>query len=238
MIFALHGFLGSASEWDELKKKATGQDWIIPSLFENFKWPAPMTFESVVRKIRDDYFLSSMLTNSDDTKTFVGYSLGGRLGLCWLELFPNDFDQWFFVSTNPGLKTESEKSDRRIADQDWALKLRELDQSNFLIQWNTQTVFAGTAKSSSPIDQWNKTILIDALLNLSLAEQKDFSDVLKTHQEKVHWVVGQQDQKFLDIALKLKKDVKIQHLHILLGGHRIHLDQPKPLGILIARSIK
>lgn len=235
MIFAIHGFLGSSSDWNELKKRVSFDDWCAPSLFETFKWPASISFESVVRKLREDYYLPHINSYPTSSKKFVGYSLGGRLGLTWLELFPNDFDQWFFISTHPGLTSPSEKQTRLKADEDWALKLRDLDQQSFLNQWRAQPVFSGTSQSTAIELSWNKTILIDALLNLSLANQKDFSDVLKNHQEKTRWIVGQNDQKFLDIALKLKKDVKIQHLHILLGGHRVHLDQPKPLGALISR---
>lgn len=233
MIFAIHGFLGSAADWNGLKIHTLQQDWLTPSLFESFKWPRPITFESVVNKLREDYYLPALQSNLGVRKKFLGYSLGGRLGLSWLDLFPNDFDQWFFVSTHPGLTSASEKEARRTSDQQWALKLRELDQQNFLTQWNAQAVFSGTTTNSAGGINWNKTILIDTLLNLSLAEQNNFSEVLKRHQEKINWVVGQNDQKFLDIALKLKKDVKIQHLHILLGGHRIYLDQPKPLSALI-----
>ena len=100
-------------------------------------------------------------------------------------------------------------------------------------QCNDQTVFASTGRSSSENLNWNKDNLAVALLNLSLAHQKDFSEILKQHQEKVHWVVGELDQKFSNIAFKLKEGAKIQHLHTFYGGHRIYLDQPKSLAHLL-----
>lgn len=233
MIFAIHGFLGSGNEWTELKKLTPQESWVTPSLFENFEWPESINFESVIQKLRETYFLPELHEKTQAKKKFLGYSLGGRLGLQWLELFPNDFDQWFFISTNPGLTSTAEKESRRHADLQWALKLQQLDQLDFLKLWNDQEIFKGTRASTSAQLLWNKDILELALVNLSLARQKNFSDVLKKHQQKVHWVVGSQDQKFLDLALKLKEGVKIQHLHSLFGGHRIYLDQPKLLAELL-----
>ena len=233
MIFAVHGFLGSANEWNALKNLTLQETWITPSLFESFQWPKTITFESVVRQLRETYYLPALNDNSKSAKKFMGYSLGGRIGLQWLELFPHDFDQWFFVSTHPGLATQSEKDSRHQSDLQWAAKLQQLDQSSFLKAWNNQAVFAGTSESLSAQLNCNKENLAVALINLSLSQQKDFSEILKQHQSKVHWVVGSSDQKFSNLAFKLKEGVKIQHLHSLLGGHRIYLDQPKPLAELL-----
>lgn len=233
MIFAIHGFLGCADEWNEIKKLTLNQTWITPSLFETFQWPSKIDFESVVFQLRENFYLPALNAADQSTKKFMGYSLGGRLGLQWLELFPNDFDQWFFVSTHPGLATPSEKESRFQWDLQWADKLQHLNQMSFLKEWNDQTVFTSTGRSSSENLNWNKDNLAAVLLNLSLANQKDFSEILKQHQEKVQWVVGELDQKFSNIAFKLKEGVKIQHLHTLFGGHRIYLDQPKSLAHLL-----
>lgn len=230
MIFAIHGYLGSASDWNEIVKLTSPKKWITPSLFEEFKWPRPIEFKSVVNELRDSYY-------STHANTFVGYSLGGRLGMHWLEMYPDDFQRWYFVSTNPGLDLQSEKETRYKVDEEWAAKIRQLDQQNFLDQWNGQSVFSDSKHNHATKINWNKETLSSVLLNLSLARQKDFSDILNRHKDKVHWIVGANDQKFLNRALKLKEGKKILHLYSLLGGHRIHLDQPKPLADLLNQHL-
>lgn len=233
MIFALHGFLGSALDWQELKNLVPEHDWLTPSLFGDFKWPTRIEFETVVSQLREYYYLPTLKNNPEIRKLFLGYSLGGRIGLYWLEFFPHDFDSWYFVSTHPGLQSDADRNQRRNSDLQWVEKLNNLEQSVFLDLWNTQDVFKNTKAGIRSDLIWNKKLLSQALIQLSLSQQKDFSTVLSTQQNKIHWIVGKEDQKFANIGLKLKKDMKIQNLHILNGGHRIYLDQPQSISHLL-----
>ena len=70
----------------EIQKLTPAEKWITPSLFETFNWPKMIDFVSVVHQLRKAYYVP-------EAKTFLGYSLGGRIGLQWLELFPNDFER-------------------------------------------------------------------------------------------------------------------------------------------------
>jgi 2-succinyl-6-hydroxy-2,4-cyclohexadiene-1-carboxylate synthase len=230
-IFALHGFLGSGADWDQLKsqsKRPQNSNWVTPSLFDgSIDLRFLQSFDSIVNFLRHS-FLETIKTRETEMRSFVGYSLGGRIGLHWLEKFPDDFERWIFLSTHPGLGSETDRSERLKSDHKWRVALNSLDRLEFLKEWNSQEVFKKSQTPQISNQIWSREYLETALDQLSLARQKDFSALLQTAQNKITWAVGRQDTKFLQIGEKLKKDVKF-NFHILDSGHRIYLDQPNEI---------
>ena len=230
-LFALHGFLGSGQDWQLLKKASEHTQnlhWMTPSLFDkSIDIQQMQNYESTVNVLRD-LFLKSVELHGPGSRKFLGYSLGGRIGLHWLEQYPQDFDQWIFLSTHPGLEFETDRALRLQSDHKWIVALNALDQNGFMKLWNCQDVFKNTVISKPTEKSWSPDHLKTALDQLSLARQKDFADTIRRFESKISWVVGEHDPKFLQIAQKLKKDVKFD-LHILDGGHRIYLDQPEQI---------
>lgn len=230
-IFALHGFLGSGQDWQALKNQTQSMPnlhWMTPSLFDkSIDIQHMQNYESTVSVLRD-LFLKSVETHGSGSKKFIGYSLGGRIGLYWLEKYPDDFDQWIFLSTHPGLELEMDRTQRLQSDHKWIVALNEYDQNGFMKLWNSQDVFKNTVITKPTEKSWSPEHLKTALDQLSLARQKDFADAIRRHEAKISWVIGKHDIKFLKLAQKIKKDVKFD-LHILDGGHRIYLDQPNQI---------
>ena len=230
-IFAVHGFLGSGQDWQGLKNKSEHTQnlhWITPSLFDkSIDIQHMQNYESTVSVLRDAY-LQSVESHGPGSRKFIGYSLGGRLGLHWMAKYPKDFDHWVFLSTHPGLELELDRTLRLESDHKWIVALNELDQAGFMKLWNGQEVFKNSVIAKPTEKSWSPEHLKTALDQLSLARQKDFADAIRINEGKISWVVGRQDIKFLNLAEKLKKDAKFD-LHILNGGHRIYLDCPEQI---------
>lgn len=243
-IFLLHGFLGSSQDWDPVKDHID-QDRETKIVTPNFlslqnKFEPQLlvddleSFDSLITKLRALHEIDFV---KNEKRIFVGYSLGGRIGLNWLRQFPNDFDHWVFVSTNPGLRTEKDRADRAQSDQAWLDQLHKDNLEEFCAKWNNQAVFHATNENF----QMNQIQLLDRLKltkcfsSLSLAKQQDHREIIKKNEKKLTWVVGKNDEKFVYVAEELRANRILKDFISMEAGHRVHLDQPASLAHLILR---
>lgn len=227
--FFLHGFLGSGNDW-QMVKDQFGQNHDNPSF---------QTVDFLTRSSSQDLSSFETLIHSlrsqmpEQKNIFIGYSLGGRVGLNWLRLFPQDFQQWVFISTHPGLQTEQEKKSRENSDQSWVDKLLRLELNEFIKEWNSQSVFESTNSVEQASVEFDPNRLKSCFQNLSLSRQQDHREIITTHQDRITWIVGERDQKFFSVAQELKKNLVIDKILTLKAGHRVHVDQPAQLAKII-----
>ena len=228
MIYALHGFLGEGSDWQETFKNLNPTHEIIcPSYFSN-----ELVFDLDLK-----YFIDSIKDQAKKSprlkKIFVGYSLGGRIGLSLLEASPNLFDHYVFISTHPGLTSEFEKEDRKLHDQKWIDTLQNNSWENFLAQWNTQDVLKESKFKIRREKAYCKDRLASALSDYSLGKQKDYSSLISQNQNRITWVVGDQDLKFIQLAENLKQKKILLDYKRIPSSHRILFDNPENLSEVI-----
>lgn len=167
-----------------------------------------------------------------EKKIFVGYSLGGRLGLHILQRQPEVFDRYIFLSTHPGLAEDDVEARalRKSSDEKWIAMLTENNWKNFLFQWNAQGVFADSlVEPECSLDEYDLCKLHQALKGWSLAAQADMRSVIQKNKDKIYWVVGRKDSKYLQLAEELKQAEVINAYDIFDGGHRLHLESTTQL---------
>jgi 2-succinyl-6-hydroxy-2,4-cyclohexadiene-1-carboxylate synthase len=223
LIYALHGFLGEGSDWNAVKDPS--QKWVTPNLFA----PGSSLDQSF-----------NELQNEPSEKIFVGYSFGGRIGLSILDKNPAAFEHYVFVSVNPGFAEGDSASREQRLKQDlkWAEKISVTNWSSFLQEWNAQKVFSGSAvEPARKVESFDLQKLKAALIERSLGKQPDYSDAIMKNQNKITWVVGSLDEKFVAIAEELKKKSVLKDYLKIESGHRIPFDSPKKLSEII-NSIK
>lgn len=217
-VLALHGFLGSGSDFDQLKNILPNTyDINAPNLFSGNEYDLD-SFSALTKQLKN------LVPAGSEKKIFIGYSLGGRIGLHLLKNDPNLFDRWVFLSTHPGLESIQEKNQRILSDQLWSDKLNQLSWAEFINEWNGQDVFAGSLEPDKSENQFNINQLGKAFLNLSLGQQADQSAVIQANQKKINWVVGSQDQKFLNLADTMKQKKILENYSRISSGHRILFD--------------
>lgn len=210
LVYAVHGFLGQDSDWDKIKNELSEVEFLTPNLFG--KKPKEIS-------LKNDY----------QKKIFLGYSLGGRLGLQKLKKNPHEFDHYIFLSTGSGL-AHSAAAERKLRienDQKWAEKITEKNWETFLKEWNSQSIFNGSIEEPvRDLAQYDLGKLQSALMEWSLGKQEDFVDLIRENQKKITWVVGDRDQKYGQIAESLKLRNALQEYVKVESGHRIWLDNP------------
>ena len=235
-FFALHGFLGEGGDWiplkDELRKVLPSFDFYAPSLFSHSNAFNFESFETITESIQH-YLQTMSFNNQSIKKIYIGYSLGGRIGLHLLN--SGLFDHFFFISTHPGLSQVEDQQKRIEVDKIWADRVKQLDWPDFLEQWSSQDVLAQSVKIKRQEAHFDRNKLREALLNLSLAKQENKDLVLQKYQDKITWIVGENDQKFLALGSDLVTKKILPNIgRIPNSGHRVVFDQPSQLAKFIS----
>ena len=234
LIFAVHGFLGEGHDWFSCEKHLQ-TNWVKPSLFSQVS-PTIDNFEIYISTLVQSHSFSN---GNQLKKVFVGYSLGGRLGLHLLKNQSHLFDHFIFVSTNPGLSDEKDKVKRLESDAQWAKVLDNDTWDSFLKLWNSQDVFDQHGLQPSRYEKdFDKKKLSGSFKNWSLGLQADFRELIKAHSQKITWVVGTKDSKFLAIAEDMKQKKILLDYSRINSGHRVLFENPNELSKLIQNCFK
>jgi 2-succinyl-6-hydroxy-2,4-cyclohexadiene-1-carboxylate synthase len=223
-VLCLPGFLGTASDFD----------WVS----ENYEIKYVDLFNSDEYKL-DFFKFSEKLKNhciNNKIDTVLGYSLGGRLILNTICIYPDLFKKVVIISSHTGLETKEEKSTRVLTDLNWANKFK----SNFndaFIEWNSQSIFQNNKLIRSS-KNYNVKNIEYALTTWSLGNQENLINKLSSINSEVLWVVGEKDSKFINIANNAKNVIKNCSIHIISGsGHRVMHENPAKLVELIKQFI-
>lgn len=239
LIYALHGFLGQGSDWNLIKKNVQKQIH-VEFVTENLFSPDSQSIEEFEEYIEEMSENIDEQIEDQEKKVFVGYSLGGRLGLHLLQHNPEQFDHYIFLSTNPGLSENemADKNKRLMTDMKWASQINEQNWFTFLKEWNGQTVFENSkAEPERHQADYDMNKLKRSLVMWSVSQQDDFRDLIKEFQEKITWVVGDKDIKYLNLAEDMKKKKILLDYKRISSGHRIWLDQPDEVSMLLCSHL-
>ena len=239
LIFALHGFLGHSSDWSAVSQELETvlkdkTSWITPDLFSASS-SSILSLPEMPISFLNFYQNKFKLTGR---KIFVGYSLGARLGMHFLENYTQDFDHFIFVSGHPGLQSAEEKKQRLDSDKNWSALITDIGWSEFLQKWNSQDIFNTSVKD--PIRERSAFDLqkLKASLELwSLGQQSDLRSALSKNRDKITWVVGSKDAKFFKLAEDLEQKKILLDFNRIFSGHRILFENPTSLANLIAQVI-
>ncbi len=152
MVVALHGFLGSPSDF--------------PPHLLALPLPA-LPFEEAVHQL---YLQTLHLPPF----SLFGYSMGGRLARLFSMIHPERLSCLIVASAHPGLKTGHKE--RLEADLLWIEKLQTLSFDSFLQLWYNRALF----KTPVPNRRAEVRYLVALLENLTLAKQPLFEERVPT----------------------------------------------------------
>ncbi|MBD2252363.1 2-succinyl-6-hydroxy-2,4-cyclohexadiene-1-carboxylate synthase [Nostoc parmelioides] len=236
VILLLHGFMGNIDEFDAVIE-LLGDD------FSYLKLDLPGHGKTQVLG-GDEYYLMAntaqglinLLDKLEIVKCFlVGYSMGGRLGLYLILHFPERFYQVVLESASPGLGTEAERFDRIKRDAQIAKKLgRSLEKNDFtafLINWYSQTIFGNIknhpefARMIESRLQNHPHELVKSLQFMGTGSQPSLWGKLQNNQIPLLLLVGEHDEKFIDINVNMSKIAPASQLKTISNAaHNIHFE--------------
>ncbi len=204
-IVALHGNVGTADDWARLG---------IPNLEALDLW----SFSDLSL---DEFsmFLAEELVDKDERPLIAGYSLGGRLALESMARFPERWSGAVILSANPGLSDAAGRKTRFSADEEWAQKVRTVQWSDFLKEWNAQPILAGCpiSEGQTALESRREAVAM-GFDYWSLGHQGDLREALKSFKAPVLWISGENDSKYRAFGEEMA-DVFEDYRHVVLADH-------------------
>ena len=176
---------------------------------------------------------------SSEPTTYVGYSQGGRLCLQLALDRPDAVQRLALVSASPGIDDPDARAARLDADEHLAHEIERDGIDAFLDRWLAQPLFATLPRERSGIEERRKANTVDWLTYqlrvLGQGVQPSNWDRLPELPMPVLLIVGELDEKYVDIAQRMEAAIPHARVEIVAGaGHACHLEQPAAVAHLLA----
>ncbi len=193
-----------------------------------------------VRPITFDACVAHVLAKSPPRFVLCGYSLGGRVELNVALAAPERVMRLVLVSSTAGIADEAERAARRGADEALADDLETRPFVEFMDRWETQPVFAHDpvevhAAMRAEQQRNDPRALAKVLRGIGTGAMAPLWDRLGELQMPVSILVGERDTKFHAPGRRMAELMPDGELHIVPGGHRLPLENPKAVAETIAR---
>ena len=164
----------------------------------------------------------------------VAYSMGGRLALYLAIFYKEYFHKVAIESASAGLATASARLSRQKQDHQLATKLENSNLEQFLEDWYQQSIF-GNLRSHPKFSQMltqrlnnSPSELAKSLRNLGLGMQRSLWDKLGEVDISLLLLVGELDQKFIQINQLIAQQARFSKLEIIPDcGHNTHFEKPE-----------
>jgi len=164
--------------------------------------------------------------------TYVGYSMGARLCLTAALAHPQQVKCLILISGTAGIENKDERLARVVSDEELAMRIEQNGVTNFIDSWLALPIFSGltTLNNQREIRLCNTaTALASSLRLCGAGKQQPTWSRLKDLTMPVLIVAGENDKKFVELALRLTTAIgdnaKLQIIE--KSGHTPHLEQPQ-----------
>jgi len=236
-ILFLHGFTGSANDWNDVGQKIDKRfNKIALDLIGHGKSSSPSSVSY--------YTADSLVNHIEQVITHLrikdivlcGYSMGGRVALNFAIAKPNMVNGLILESTSAGIKNGKEKEARKKSDEELASYLENNTIEDFSAMWLEQELFGTLRRFSNDrlkhIKQDkaknSKIGLVNSLRGFGTGVMPYLAPELVKLKIPVFLITGGLDDKFTQINLNLKKSLpSAKHKIISTSGHNVHLEEPK-----------
>ncbi|TYG79762.1 hypothetical protein ES288_D02G162700v1 [Gossypium darwinii] len=261
-ILFLHGFLGTNEEWVPIMHAISGSARCISvdlpghgaTKIKNCGDDKAALRSLLSIEIIADLLLKLIEHVTPDKVTLVGYSMGARIALYMALKFSDKIEGAVILSGSPGLEDAVARKIRRAKDDSKARSIVTHGLQLFLNTWYS----GGLWKSLRSHPYFNHIVvrrsvhddlqgLARVLSGLSPGRQPSLWEDLKHCKVPLMLVVGENDEKFKRVALKMwheighDRDDAVSKLHQMVVvpscGHAVHLENPLPIIRLVRQFV-
>lgn len=246
-VVFLHGFTGSSMDWLPFFESMTGNiNNYSVDLIGHGKSSAPAdisfyTTKSIIDQLH--YTLSALKLSN---VILVGYSLGGRAALAYINEYPHLIKGLVLESTSPGISEVDKKEQRFQSDLELAKMIEEQGVEKFIDYWMNLPLFQTQSKlgkdtltklRKAKLNN-NKIGLANSLRGFSTGIMPHFWNELDDITCKTLLITGNLDKKFTEMNNKMLSDLKnAEHIIVDDCGHNVHLEKPKTFINLLNKYI-
>nr|WP_017034025.1 2-succinyl-6-hydroxy-2,4-cyclohexadiene-1-carboxylate synthase [Vibrio genomosp. F10] len=225
----LHGLLGNGDDWQSSIEQLTEYSCLTIDL-PGHGQSAHITctgFDDCCDMISNTV---SALLAPNQPVVMIGYSMGGRVAMHGVAngLFSILNLQGLIVEgSHLGLESTAQKLARAVNDRGWANRFNNEPIEQVLIDWYQQGVFSSLNNEQKQIFQLKRNAnlgpaIAQMLLATSLAEQEYLLTALKKQPIRMHYICGENDHKFSQIARTSGLSFNL----VSGAGHNVHQESP------------
>lgn len=207
-IFFLHGFTGSAEDWDSLLPELDNRfNKFTVDLLGHGKSDFPNDPSLYGWELQVEQ-LNKIITYFTEEKVLLtGYSMGGRLALCYALTYPERILGLILESTTPGIKNKAKREKRIKEDEELAEYISAHLPREFIELWMNKEIFATQLRfSDMKRDEIkkrklrnNRIGLSNSLLGFSTGKMPEIYSNLNKLTVKTLLLTGELDTKFTEI---------------------------------------
>jgi len=176
----------------------------------------------------------------------IGYSMGGRLAFHLRERYSDHIPGMVLISSTPGLKTRTDRQQRRIADTELMNKLDQTGIETFVKEWYKLPLFHSIQQDQKLLDSLHKSRLMNKPFQLRRAIDLLGNGALPSLWENLpEWQLpilllsGSEDAKYCEINQELAVLLpRCEHAIIEGGDHAFHLEKPLETALLIRHFLR
>ncbi len=234
-VLYLHGLLGCGDDWGEVTHR-------LGNAFSHLTLDIPGHRMPSDRLDKRDYTMPGcaklvvdLLDHLQIARTnLVAYSMGGRLGLYLLTHYPDRFERAVIESASPGLRTASERTERRKIECETMKQLREQPYDAFLQNWYDRPLFQTMDRSDPRFASMlmrrgahDPNALALSLEHMGTSVQPSMWDNLGDLHLPVLFVTGAKDSKYCLLANEMVDLCPVGSNNIVQdAGHNTHWECP------------
>ena len=227
----LHGFTQTSRSWDRYIDFIDPQQSII-----RVDAPGHGGSSTVAADLTTT---AQMVVEQCGFGDYIGYSMGARLALHIALLHPKNVRRLVLVSSSPGLQSPNERLTRVQSDEKLAREIAEIGVATFVEKWLSGPLFAGLTSTPADIQDRLRNSsdgLASSLRLCGTGAQQSLWDRLPELKMPVLLIVGERDQKFLQIGHEMKSRIGMSAELVVIenAGHSVHLEQPEHCQSVIA----
>ncbi|MCU5771314.1 2-succinyl-6-hydroxy-2,4-cyclohexadiene-1-carboxylate synthase [Erwiniaceae bacterium BAC15a-03b] len=233
----LHGFLGSAADWQEIQHAFS--DWPLLSIdlpgHGGSGAQSVSGFDDLCQRLS-----ATLLAHQVERYWLIGYSLGGRTAMYYAcQAALPGLMGLIIEAAHPGITQAEERAVRQQSDRCWAARFAAQPLRQTLAQWYAQPLFAElSALQRQQLINARADSYAPALAAMleatSLSQQPDLLPQLRQLTLPFHYLCGEWDHKFQLLAQHKALPLST----IAAAGHNSHRANPAAFSWQIARILR
>ncbi|WP_085991497.1 2-succinyl-6-hydroxy-2,4-cyclohexadiene-1-carboxylate synthase [Oceanobacillus senegalensis] len=246
-LVLLHGFTGSGRTWESLiqsfLEKGDNLQLIVVDLPGHGQTitQTPRTMEACCEDLNKLFTFIGLREFH-----LLGYSMGGRTALAYALRYQEKILTLILESASPGLASKEERFSRIQRDEELAQRIEDNGVEDFVNFWENIPLFSTQKNLPAKIQQrireerLNQTAngLAMSLRNMGTGKQPSFWEELRYFSKPVLLLVGEWDEKFIQINKKMQElFVDCNLLICEKSGHAIHVENSQAFDILVHEFI-
>ena len=245
-LVLLHGFTGTARSWGKLAKMLPDVHVIALDMVGHGASDIPQDASLYEMDIQLQLVHETLQQLGVKQFSLLGYSMGGRIALSYAERYPQHIDKLLLESASPGLMDEVQRMERRRADNELANLIGQQGIEAFVDKWENIPLFATQKLLPENIQQQIREErlhqsalgLANSLRGIGTGMMPSVWHKLNDLQMPVYLLVGELDEKFVNIAKQMKKSLQNAQITQFPGcGHAIHVENLAHFATIVKESI-